>query len=178
MTRVPMTGRYRVVIAALSAVVVVLAVVLAWSFTQSGKSGIRSPAPPSSPASPTFNPRAGDADTSGRPPGTDPNEAAWRPVVENFGRNFTNTTGGAAKWRSRLLGDPRHPQLTANLIKQLRTVDVANVPAGTYQGYKPIKGTEYDAAVKVSYREGWAMVLYLITDGTDWQVYAYDRWQH
>ena len=36
---------------------------------------------------------------------------------------------------------------------------------------------QLDLAVKVTDREGWAMVLYLITDGTSWQIYAYEKWE-
>ena len=175
-----MTGRYRVIIAALSAAVVVLAAALAWSLTRpSQPPAAAPPAPPAASATPSFNESAGDAEEHDHDHASDvdPNEAAWRPVVENFGRSFTNTSGGAAKWRARLIGDPQHPYVTADVTKQLATVDPANVPGGRYEGYEVQKSSEYDAAVRVNYREGWAMVLYLITDGTNWQVYAYDRWQ-
>ena len=46
-----------------------------------------------------------------------------------------------------------------------------------YDAYEIVRASAYDISVKVSYREGWSMQVQLITDGTDWQVYAYDRWQ-
>lgn len=128
-------------------------------------------------AAPTFNENAGDADEDDQANGQDPNEAAWQPIVESFGRDFTNVTGGEAKWRTRLIGDPDQPNVTADVAKQLATVDVANVPKGRYDSYEILKNSAYESAVKVTYREGWAMVLYLITDGSKWQVYGYDKFQ-
>jgi hypothetical protein len=176
-----MTTRSRLIIGALSGVVVVLVVLLIWSFTRPAQQQTTTP-PPSPVASaptatPSFNESAGDADNHDHASDDDANEAAWRPVVENFGRNFPNTAGGAAKWRARLIGDPQKPYVTAEVTKQLGTVDVTRVPKGRYDSYEALKTSAYEVAVKVTYREGWALVLYLITDGTAWQVYAYDKWE-
>lgn len=123
---------------------------------------------------PSYNPDATDAkDDQAHDPEQNP-KAAW-PVVENFGRNFTNTAGGAGPWQTRLTGPPAHPYLTTDLAQQLDTIDVTRVPRGHYTGYKPLKTSTYEIAAKVSYREGWSMVLHLITDGTHWQIYAYDK---
>lgn len=180
-----MTARYRVIIAALSAVVVILGAVLVWSLTRPNQPAATTTTPNdpavSAAATPSFNESAGDAENHDHDhdhaSDVDPNEAAWRPVVESFGRNFPDASGGGAAWRGRLIGDPQRPYVTADVTKQLATVDPANIPSGAYEGYEPQKSSEYEAAVKVNYREGWAMVLYLITDGSNWQVYAYDRWQ-
>lgn len=125
----------------------------------------------------SHNPSAGDAGENHGDVPAEAQEAAWGPVVDRFARNFTNTRGGADKWRQRLAGDPAQPDVTAAVVKQLDTVDVRNVPDGRYEGREVLKSSDYDLAVKVTYREGWAMVLYLVTDGTGWQVYAYDKWE-
>lgn len=52
-----------------------------------------------------------------------------------------------------------------------------NVPEGRYESRELLKSSDYDLAIKVNYDTGWAMVLYLITDGTNWQIYAYDEWE-
>jgi len=72
-------------------------------------------------------------------------------------------------------GWPSH--VTEDVAAQLATVDVDNVPKGRYQAYEAVKTSAYDVAVRVDYREGWSMVLYLNTDGTNWQVYAYDKYE-
>lgn len=95
----------------------------------------------------------------------------------HFARNFTDTRGGAKQWRKRLVGDPKHPYVTTEVADQLATVDVRNVPDGHYDGRELADSSEYELAVKVTYREGWAMVLWLNTDGTAWQIFAYDRWE-
>lgn len=167
--------RYRVIIGGLSTVVLVLVGALVWSLT-SPTQPATTPPPAPAPTTPSFNESAGDAEHD-HASDEDPNEAAWRPVVDNFGRNFTNTNGGAAQWRARLIGNPERPNVTSEVTTQLGTVDPANVPSGQYAGYEIQKTSAYEATVKVNYREGWAMVLYLITDGTNWQVYAYDQWE-
>ena len=92
----------------------------------------------------------------------------------------TSPTPPAAtsKWRQRLTGTTAEPNVTTEVAAQLTTVDLRNVPTGHYSGQRQIlKSGDYDVAVKVTYREGWALVLYLITDGTNWQIYAYDKWE-
>jgi hypothetical protein len=104
-------------------------------------------------------------------------DAAWGPVADRFARNFTNTTGGAQAWRQRLIGKPATPDVTTDISDQLKTIAVSNVPAGHYTGRQLVKSSAYEVAVKVTYREGWAMIVYLITDGTGYQIYAYDLWE-
>lgn len=169
-----MTPRYKTLIAALSALVVVLAAVLVWTLTQPAETPQASPTP--SPT-PTYVSSAGDAgDDHASDPALD-QEAAWKPVVEHFARSFTDTSGGARPWRTRITDGRTPPYVTEEVAKQLATVDVANVPKGRYQEYEAVKTSAYDVAVRVDYREGWSMVLYLNTDGTSWQVYAYDKYE-
>lgn len=174
--------RYLAVIAALSALVVVLATGLVWLLLQPTSTPSSTPPPsavssPSSTPAASYNPDAHDAggEDAGAP--ADTQEALWGPVVDNFARNFTNTRGGSRQWRQRLIGPSNQPYVTAAVAEQLRTVDVRNVPPGHYEDRELVKTGPYEIGVKVTYREGWAQVLYLITDGTHWQVYAYDVWE-
>lgn len=176
----------RALAALAAAVAALLAIGLAVGITIGKNSAQNAPSQPQSPtvASPTptrtYNPDAGDAaeasnENDQAPPETQ--EAAWAPAVDNFARNFTYTTGGAKKWRQRLIGDPRRPYVTTEVVEQLATVDIRNVPEGHYDSREIVTSSTYEIGVKVTYREGWAMVLYLITDGSRYQVYAYDEWE-
>jgi len=172
-----MSNRAVGIIAALTAIVVALVAALVWALLRPAPS-----TPAAAPASPaatpsTYNPSAGDAGENHSDAPAETQEAAWGPVADRFARNFTNTRGGAAKWRQRLVGDPARPDVTTAVAKQLATVDVRNVPDGRYERREVVKSSDYDLAVKVEYDAGWAMVLYLITDGSGWQVYAYDKWE-
>ena len=169
-----MTSRYKALIAALSALVVVLAAVLVSMFTRPAEAPEAAPVP--SPT-PTYVETAGDADHDHASDPALDQEAAWKPVVEHFARNFTDTSDGARPWRTRLTGDRTPPYITEEVAQQLATVDIGNVPKGRYDSYEVVKSTAYDVAVRVDYREGWSMVLYLNTDGTTWQVYAYDKYE-
>lgn len=174
--------RYLAVIAALSALVVVLTTGLIWLLLQPTPTPSSDPRPPalasaSSKPSASYNPDAHDAGGEDADAPAETQEALWGPVVDNFARNFTNTRGGAAEWRKRLTGPRTQPYVTAAVAEQLRTVDVRNVPTGHYEDRELVKTGPYEIGVKVTYREGWAQVLYLITDGTRWQVYAYDIWE-
>lgn len=177
-----MTARLQALVASLVALVLILTAALFWSLNRPQLAETPPPPPISSSVAPTFNPSAGDAG-GGEQPHDDgahdreADQAAWQPVVEHFARNFTKTAGGSRKWRGRLTGDRTPPYVTDAVAKQLLTVDVRNVPKGRYSRFEIVRTSAYDISVKVNYREGWSMVLHLITDGTDWQVYSYDRWQ-
>lgn len=177
-----MSTRAVAILAAAVAVLLAVGVAIGATLNRAGD-----PPPAPTPTVPTatpsatqesYNPDAGDAgdeDHEDGPP--EVQEAAWAPAVENFARNFTNTAGGAHKWRQRLIGDPKRPYVTAAVAKQLATVDVRNVPDGRYESREIVKSSTYDFAVKVTYREGWAMILYLVSDGRRYQIYAYDKWE-
>lgn len=156
--------------AAGAALIVAVAVLLVGSLTRPDEPTL--PPAASSSAPPTFNPSAGDASPDPR------SSSSWRSVVDHFATNFTDTAGGDQGWRDRLRGDRTPPYVTNELANQLGTVDSRNVPQGRYdQAPEVVRNSAYDISVKVSYEEGWSMVLHLITDGNDWQVYSYDRWQ-
>ena len=172
-----MSNRAVGLIAGLIAVVVALAAMLVWTLVRpSPSTPAAEPKTPSATPS-SYNPSAGDAGENPSDMPAETQEAAWGPVADRFARNFTNTRGGAEKWRQRLVGDPAHPDVTAAVAKQLATVDIRNVPDGRYERREVVKSSDYDLAVKVEYDAGWAMVLYLITDGSRFQVYAYDKWE-
>ena len=103
-------------------------------------------------------------------------KASWEPVVLGFAKNFATTseeTGLSSKqWRAGLA-----PYVTAAVADQLAEVDLAKVPRGHYAGYEVLTPGSYQIAVKVTYREAWALVLYLISDGKQWRISAYDRWE-
>lgn len=174
-----MTPRQIGILAALGAIVLAVVVSLIWALTRSPAPAATAPAPaaPSpSISGPSVDPNAGDGgEDENAPPETQ--EPLWGPVVDNFSRSFTNTRGGKDDWRDRLVGNPARPNVTTAVADQLKTVDVRRVPKGHYDGHELVKEGPYEIGVKVDYREGWAMVLYLITDGTTWQVYAYDKWE-
>ena len=102
----------------------------------------------------------------------------WEPVVVGFGKAFTKTEltktrdGDAKAWRKAL-----KPFTTVSVQKRLATVDLDNVPKGRYNGYEALKYDEEQLAAQVTYDKGWALVLYVISDGESWRVYRYDRWE-
>ena len=97
----------------------------------------------------------------------------WEPVATGFGRAFTSTKGKTAKeWRESL-----SPYVTDKVREQLATVDLRNVPKGAYVNIEPAEYGDDKVAVFVHYEPDLTLVTYLILDGTDWRIYAYDRWE-
>ena len=103
-------------------------------------------------------------------------KASWEPIVLGFAKNFPTRPEAAgltvSQWRSRLA-----PYVTEAVAEQLTEVDLAKVPRGRYAGYEVLTPGSYQIAVKVTYLEAWALVLYLISDGKRWRISAYDRWE-
>ena len=161
--------------------VVLIVVLVAVLLRPSPTATTPTPAPTQPPvsASPSWNPSAGDAgDSEDLEHGpAEVQEANWGPVVDRFSRNFTRVDGGTKKWRQRLIGRASAPDVTPAVAKQLATVDVRRVPKGRYEHREILQSSAYNLAVGIQYSEGWGMVLYLQTDGVDWQIYAYDRWE-
>jgi len=97
----------------------------------------------------------------------------WEPVASGFGRAFSTVRRGdtTAVWRARL-----RPYVTVAVDKQLATVDVGNVPRGRFDGLDVLDSSDEQVSVQATYSPGWALVLYLNSDGHDhWKVYRYDR---
>jgi hypothetical protein len=66
--------------------------------------------------------------------------------------------------------------VTVAVDKQLATVDVGNVPRGRFDGLDVLDSSDEQVSVQATYSPGWALVLYLNSDGHDhWKVYRYDR---
>lgn len=104
---------------------------------------------------------------------TDEARRQWEPVASGFGRAFTTTKGKTVgEWRASLA-----PYVTEKVRGQLTTVDLRNVPNGAYLNIEPAEYGEDKVAVFVHYDSGLTLVTYLILDGTDWRIYAYDRWE-
>lgn len=167
----------RIIVATLGGMALVLSTILVYVLLHPGAAPAPSQAGPTPTyaASPSYDTSANDAGEGVGPP--EVQEALWGPVVDRFAKNFTNTKGGQKEWRNRLIHDPKHPDVTAAVADQLKTVDIRNVPRGHYQSRELVTDGPYEVGVKVTYKEGWAMVIYLITDGREYQIYAYDKWE-
>jgi hypothetical protein len=63
--------------------------------------------------------------------------------------------------------------------RQLATVDPAAVRTGRYAGSQVLEHPDVRLAVLIRYRQGWSIVLWVISDGAgrDWQIEAYDRYE-
>ena len=104
---------------------------------------------------------------------TDEARNQWVTVASGFGRAFTMTKGKTAReWRTSL-----SPYVTDKVREQLSTVDLRNVPKGSYVNIEPAEYGDDKVAVFVHYDSDLTLVAYLILDGTDWRIYAYDRWE-
>ena len=167
-------SRGRIVVAFLAGILVTLLVVtipvlLVRPSTPAAQQPV-GPPPAVSSASPSIDPDAGDYehdhDTA------EEEKPQWEPVVLGFAENFTNTTGGARPWQARLT-----PFVATAVRDQLADVDVSKVPVGRYESYEVLTPGSYQLAIKISYREGWALVLYATSDGHDWKITNYDRWE-
>lgn len=165
-------SRGRVMVAFLAGILVALLVTtVVLLATRPGVPAAQPPAPPpAGPASPSIDPDAGDYehdhDTA------EDEKPQWEPAVLGFARNFTNTTGGGRPWQARLA-----PFVAPAVRDQLAGIDVSKVPAGRYDSYEVLTPGAYQLAVKTTYREGWALVLYVTSDGNTWRITAYDRWE-
>ena len=164
-------SRGRVVVAFLAGILVALLVVTVVVLARPSTPAAQQPAaPPASSASPSIDPDAGDYehdhDTA------EDEKPQWEPVVLGFAKNFTNTAGDTDQWQARLA-----PFVAPAVRDQLAEVDVSKVPAGRYDSYEVLTPGSYQLAVKTTYREGWALVLYATSDGNNWKITAYDQWE-
>jgi len=144
--------------------------------TDSASAGPSSDPPESSdPASVEPSEQADPADPGDETPygKTDQARQRWAPVVEGFGRRLVGTEKVTADgWRKGL-----RPYVTTAVAKQLRTVDPGRIAPGRYAGYEALEWADNEVTVRVDYRQGWSIVLFVLYDGDTWQVRAYDRWE-
>lgn len=127
--------------------------------------------PPTSSASPSVDPQAGDYQHD--QDALDDEKPQWEPAVLGFGKNFTNTQDrNAATWRDRLTS-----YVAPAVRDQLVDVDPTKIPTGRYDGYELLETGNCQIKVKINYQGGWALVLYVTSDGHGWKVAAYDKWE-
>lgn len=109
--------------------------------------------------------------TSGPYGGTDEAKRAWEPIVQGFALAYPDTTGLTRKqWLANL-----RPYLDRKVLAALATTDLKKVPNGHYAGYQTLKIADEALTVRVTYQEGWALVLYLAADGDGtWSVTSFD----
>lgn len=96
----------------------------------------------------------------------------WAPVIDGFARNFTATNVSPGVWRTRL-----NAFSTVDVQRHLNSVDPAKVPLGRYTGFEVLEYQDHQLAAKVTYAEGWAMVLYLVDEVSVWRIHRYDRFE-
>lgn len=157
----------------LVALLLVLAVVLIGRPTRppTAPPGPAPVVPTASTAAPSIDPNAGDYkhghDT------VDDEKPQWEPVVLGFAKHFTDTRDqNPRRWRQRLA-----PYVATAVRDQLAAVDPAKVPAGRYGSYELLEVGNYQVVAKATYREGWALVVHVTSDGHAWKITAYDRWE-
>ena len=131
------------------------------------------PVPPAtSSASPSIDPDAGDY--RARPRHRRRREAQWEPVLLGFAEELhqhRRPQRGPLAPAARPLRRPRRPRPTR------RGRPAPEFPAGRYDSYELLDTGNYQVVAKATYREGWAPVIYLTSDGHGWKVTAYDEWE-
>lgn len=126
-------------------------------------------ASPSLIQSPT--PTASSSTTSPAYVGSDDARRRAAPVIVAFARAYPRTAGGRRAWLSDLT-----PYATTEVVAGLRKVDLDAIPEGHYEGYEILRYDGGQVAAEVSYREGWALVLYVsVSPTTEPFVAAYDH---
>ena len=102
---------------------------------------------------------------------TDQAKRAWEPIVQGFALAYPDTNGLTRKeWLANL-----HPYLDRPVVDALATTDLQKVPAGYYAGYQLLKVADEAITVRITYQEGWALVLYLAATGHGaWTIVAFD----
>lgn len=108
------------------------------------------PPTPSASATPTTTdaPYSGSADA----------KKAWEPVAEGFALAYVDTGHLTSKeWLANL-----KPYLAPDVIDELAGTDLEKVPDGHYAGYQVLRQADETLTVRVTYQEGWALVLYLV----------------
>lgn len=85
----------------------------------------------------------------------------WETTVKGFATAYPATKGMTRQqWLAKL-----RPYLAKDVIDVLDETDLAQVPAGHYAGYQILRVDAEVVTVRVTYREGWSLVLYLSSNG-------------
>ena len=94
----------------------------------------------------------------------------WETTVKGFATAYPATKGMTRqKWLAKL-----RPYLDKDVIDVLDDTDLAQVPAGHYVGYQLLRIDGDVVTVRVTYREGWSLVLYLAEAAGHWTVASFD----
>ena len=132
------------------------------------------PAAPAQPASaaPTAPAATAAPETSGPYGGTAEARRQWEPVVQGFALAYPDTDGLTRKqWLANL-----RPYLQRPVLDALAGTDLDKVPHGHYAGHQLLKVADEAITIRVTYREGWALALYLAANGDGaWSIDALDE---
>ena len=139
-------------------------------------------APPATPATPTAarpsaaaptTPAVTAAPETGGPyGGTADARRQWEPTVQGFALAYPDTDGLTQKqWLANL-----RPYLQRPILDALAGTDLDKIPHGRYAGYQLLRVADEAITVRVTYQEGWALVLYVAANGDGtWSVNSLDE---
>lgn len=102
----------------------------------------------------------------------DQTKKAWEPIIEGFAIAYPDTHRlTRQQWLANL-----RPFLSSPVLDALARTDLDKVPAGHYAGYEVLQQADESLTVRVTYQEGWALVLYVVAvSDRRWVVDAFDR---
>ena len=111
-------------------------------------------------------------ETGGPYGGTAEARRQWEPIVQGFALAYPDTDGLTRKqWLANL-----RPYLERPVLDALAGTDLDKVPHGHYAGYQLLKVADEAITIRVTYQEGWALVLYLAANGDrTWSINAFDE---
>ena len=104
--------------------------------------------------------------------GTAEGRRQWEPTVQGFALAYPDTDGLTRKqWLANL-----RPYLERPVLDALAITDLDKVPRGHYAGYQLLKVADEAITIRITYQEGWALVLYLAAngDGDTWSITSLD----
>ena len=123
-------------------------------------------------AAPTTPTGTAAPETGGPYGGTAEARRQWEPTVQGFALAYPDTDGLTRKrWLANL-----RPYLQRPVLEALAGTDLDKVPHGHYAGYQLLKVADEAITVRVTYQEGWALVLYVAANGDrTWSIDALDE---
>jgi hypothetical protein len=123
-------------------------------------------------AAPTTPAVTAAPETGGPYGGTAEARRQWEPTVQGFALAYPDTDGLTRKqWLANL-----RPYLQRPVLDALAGTELDKVPHGHYAGYQPLKVADEAITIRVTYQEGWALVLYLAANGDGaWSIDALDE---
>jgi hypothetical protein len=123
-------------------------------------------------AAPTTPAVTAAPETGGPYGGTAEARRQWEPTVQGFALAYPDTSGLSRKeWLANL-----RPYLQRPVLDALAGTDLDKVPHGHYAGYQLLKVADAAITIRVTYQEGWALVLYVAANGDrTWSIDALDE---